>query len=50
MDISKIDKDEVRPIEMEDFQKSLQRVRASVSQKDLIQYEEWNKIYGCGSL
>ncbi|CAK8684988.1 unnamed protein product [Clavelina lepadiformis] len=50
VDISRISKDDVRAINVQDFEKSLQRVKASVSAKDLALYEEWNKIFGCGTL
>ncbi|XP_039255590.2 fidgetin-like protein 1 isoform X1 [Styela clava] len=47
MDISAINKDDVRPIIVDDFKKALLRVRPSVSSKDLVLFEEWNKQYGC---
>ncbi|XP_034250452.1 fidgetin-like protein 1 [Thrips palmi] len=40
--------DQVRPIAMEDFKSALQRVRASVSNKDLDAYVQWDKTYGMG--
>lgn len=40
--------DQVRPIAMEDFKSALQRVRASVSNKDLDAYIQWDKTYGMG--
>uniref|UniRef100_H2YWE4 AAA+ ATPase domain-containing protein n=1 Tax=Ciona savignyi TaxID=51511 RepID=H2YWE4_CIOSA len=49
-DISKISKDDVRPILAEDFDKALERVRPSVSKKDLVSYEKWNQIFGCGGI
>lgn len=47
VDISAISKDDVRPIILEDFQKALQRVRPSVSAKDLDLFQQWNKQFGC---
>lgn len=40
---------QVRPITVEDFKTALQRVRASVSNKDLDAYVQWDKTYGMGS-
>lgn len=40
---------QVRPITVEDFKSALQRVRASVSNKDLDAYIKWDKTYGMGS-
>ena len=37
---------QVRPINYQDFQDALTQVRASVSQKDLDVYLDWNKQYG----
>ncbi|CAD7088648.1 unnamed protein product [Hermetia illucens] len=41
---------EVRPIDLNDFRKALNRIRASVSQSDLQQYVDWNEIYGSGAI
>jgi len=41
---------QVRPISYEDFLDALKQVRASVSQKDLDIYLEWNKQYGSWSV
>ncbi|XP_028141955.1 fidgetin-like protein 1 [Diabrotica virgifera virgifera] len=46
--IEHIQANEVRPLLMEDFEKSLNRVRSSVSPKDLEHYLIWNKTYGSG--
>lgn len=40
-DISMLETENVRPINLEDFQHGLQQVRASVCQADLQQYVEW---------
>ena len=40
---------QVRPIVFEDFDEALHQVRASVSEKDLDLYIEWNKLYGSGT-
>jgi ATP-dependent 26S proteasome regulatory subunit len=36
----------LRPISFQDFVAALKQVRASVSQDDLEQYREWNRLYG----
>jgi len=41
---------QVRPISYEDFVDALKQVRASVSEKDLDVYMEWNKQYGSWSV
>ncbi|XP_049808507.1 fidgetin-like protein 1 [Schistocerca nitens] len=46
--IENITSDQVRPVTVEDFKTALRRVRASVSQTDLIQYVTWDKQYGSG--
>lgn len=38
--------DEVRPIVYEDFEYALTQVRASVSERDLFGYQEWNRQFG----
>ncbi|XP_045785680.1 fidgetin-like protein 1 isoform X2 [Maniola jurtina] len=43
-----IDRDKVRPVNIQDFQAALHRVRPSVSQDDLGQYVKWNNTYGQG--
>lgn len=42
-------KDDVRAVNYEDFKTALNRVRASVSQGDLVQYVQWDRLYGSGS-
>ena len=37
---------QVRPITFEDFKKSLQTVKPSVSSSDLDMYIKWNNTYG----
>ncbi|XP_053695183.1 fidgetin-like protein 1 [Sabethes cyaneus] len=44
-----IKKDDVRPVCFADFKTALGRVRASVSQNDLSQYVNWNRLYGSGT-
>ena len=39
---------DLRPVNFNDFKQAVSRVRPSVSQKDLHQYLEWNKLYGSG--
>ncbi|XP_072379253.1 fidgetin-like protein 1 isoform X1 [Diabrotica undecimpunctata] len=46
--IEHIQANEVRSLLMEDFEKSLNRVKSSVSPDDLEQYITWNKTYGSG--
>eukprot|EP01135_Chromosphaera_perkinsii_P008685 Nk52_evm18s1444 gene=Nk52_evmTU18s1444 len=46
-DIRNIDAASVRPINMSDFHQAIQQVRASVSDKDLKLYIEWNNQFGC---
>lgn len=45
-DIMNIESADVRPIEIKDFKESLSQVRASVSEKELLGYREWDKLYG----
>lgn len=44
--IAKISLEEVRPMNRADFEPALNQVRASVSEKDLEMYLEWNRQYG----
>lgn len=49
LDYSKIDSlepEDVRPITKQDFDEALSQVKASVSDKDLQMYMEWNKQFG----
>ena len=46
--IANVHKDDLRPIQIQDFEHALQRVRPSVSKKDLVVYKEWNEVFGCG--
>ncbi|XP_044729633.1 fidgetin-like protein 1 [Chrysoperla carnea] len=43
-----INLEQVRPINFEDFKSALNRVRTSVSSKDLEQYVIWDNTYGSG--
>lgn len=38
--------DQIRPIQIEDFQASLVNIRPSVSQQGLLEYETWAKEFG----
>ncbi len=49
-DIENISADQVRPITFQDFDDALKQVRASVSEKDLDLYLDWNKQYGSWGL
>jgi len=44
--LASIRKEDVRPINTEDFEKSMITVRPSVSPGDLKAYQDWNKTYG----
>ncbi|KAL1506000.1 hypothetical protein ABEB36_005438 [Hypothenemus hampei] len=46
--IQNIQASQVRSLTMEDFEKSLKRVRPSVASKDLHQYITWDETYGSG--
>lgn len=48
-DIENITADQVRPIMYEDFEAAFHQVRASVSDKDLDLYLEWDKMFGSTS-
>ncbi|AOA64511.1 Putative ATPase [Komagataella phaffii CBS 7435] len=39
-------KNEIRPVSLEDFKSSLNYIRPSVSKEGLLQFEEWAKLYG----
>ena len=45
-DIINISADDVRPIDLSDFDYAMTQVRASVSSKDLDLYLEWNQKFG----
>ncbi|ELT99931.1 hypothetical protein CAPTEDRAFT_159570 [Capitella teleta] len=45
-DIESLAADQVRAITLQDFEDAIRQVRASVSQKDLDSYLDWNKQYG----
>ena len=38
----------MRPVNFSDFEAALKVVKASVSEKDLDLYLDWNKQFGCG--
>ena len=46
-DIRNVQVDQVRPVGVEDFIYSFSQIRPSVSNKDLLLYEQWNQQYGC---
>lgn len=39
---------QMRPVIVSDFDAALNTVKASVSEKDLDLYLDWNKKFGCG--
>lgn len=41
-----MDKDEIRPISMRDFEASMVNIRPSVSKQGLKQFEDWAKEFG----
>nr|CAB3246226.1 fidgetin-like protein 1 [Phallusia mammillata] len=49
-EIKNIQKDDVRPIQNQDFEMALLRVKASVSSNDILAYQEWNNTFGCGTI
>ena len=46
--IEEIDVENVRPITIQDFSDALKNVKASVSEKDIAMYLEWNSTFGSG--
>ncbi|GAB4847970.1 Fidgetin-like protein 1 [Ancistrocladus abbreviatus] len=50
IEITKLNKEDMRPITIQDFRDALQEVRPSVSLNELSIYEEWNKQFGSLSL
>ncbi|KAG8637747.1 ATPase family AAA domain-containing protein FIGL1 isoform X4 [Manihot esculenta] len=50
IEITKLRKEDMRPVTLEDFEKALQEVRPSVSMSELGTYDEWNKQFGSLSL
>lgn len=45
-----IDRNDVRPLNADDFVQALKRVRTSVAPNDLIQYIKWDETYGSGGM
>lgn len=50
IEITKLKKEDMRPITLQDFENALLEVRPSVSLNELGTYEEWNKQFGSLSL
>ncbi|XP_048139302.1 ATPase family AAA domain-containing protein FIGL1 isoform X3 [Rhodamnia argentea] len=50
IEITKLRKEDMRPVTLQDFENALQEVRPSVSISELGIYEEWNKQFGSLSL
>ncbi|KAK1307203.1 Katanin p60 ATPase-containing subunit A1 [Acorus calamus] len=50
VEITKLKKEDMRPVTIQDFQDALQEVRPSVSPNELGTYEEWNNLFGSLSL
>ncbi|XP_060192941.1 ATPase family AAA domain-containing protein FIGL1 [Lycium barbarum] len=45
-EITKLKKEDMRPVTLQDFESALQEVRPSVSLNELGAYEDWNKQFG----
>ena len=45
-ELLKMINDDIRPIQFDDFQVSLFKIKPSVSMDDMEKYEEWAKRYG----
>ncbi|KAG8384966.1 hypothetical protein BUALT_Bualt04G0173100 [Buddleja alternifolia] len=50
IEITKLKKEDMRPVNLQDFEKALQEVRPSVSLNELGTYEKWNEQFGSLSL
>eukprot|EP00268_Persea_americana_P066549 TRINITY_DN9075_c0_g1_i1.p1 TRINITY_DN9075_c0_g1~~TRINITY_DN9075_c0_g1_i1.p1 ORF type:complete len:692 (-),score=150.83 TRINITY_DN9075_c0_g1_i1:240-2315(-) len=50
IEITKLRKEDLRPVTLQDFEDALQEVRPSVSVNELGTYEEWNKQFGSLSI
>ncbi|XP_043703380.1 ATPase family AAA domain-containing protein FIGL1 isoform X2 [Telopea speciosissima] len=50
VEITKLKKEDMRPVTLQDFENALQEVRPSVSLNELGIYEEWNRQFGSLSL
>ncbi|GAB2278466.1 Fidgetin-like protein 1 [Dionaea muscipula] len=50
IEITKLNKEDMRPVILQDFKDALQEVRPSVSVNELGVYEDWNKQFGSLSL
>ncbi|CAI5472238.1 unnamed protein product [Closterium sp. Yama58-4] len=48
--IDKMEKDDIRPVGLQDFRDALQRVNPSVANSELKAYEEWTTKFGSGNL
>lgn len=47
--LQNVQKNEVRPVNMSDFEMALRRVKPTVDQNDLEEYVQWDKTFGCGA-
>lgn len=45
--IATMTEDDFRPVDVNDFRTALSRSKASVSDKHLAMFQEWNQTYGC---
>ncbi|KAH7683150.1 Microtubule-severing ATPase protein [Dioscorea alata] len=46
IEITKLRKEDMRPVTLQDFENALQEVRPSVSSNELNTYEDWNRQFG----
>ncbi|KAM0935885.1 putative microtubule-severing ATPase [Dioscorea sansibarensis] len=46
IEITKLQKEDMRPVTLQDFENALQEVRPSVSSNELNTYEDWNRQFG----
>ncbi|KAJ0988869.1 hypothetical protein J5N97_007225 [Dioscorea zingiberensis] len=46
IEITKLQKEDMRPVTLQDFENALQEVRPSVSSNELSTYEDWNRQFG----
>ncbi len=45
-DIENVDVNNIRPVNIKDFKEAIRHVKATVNQKDLQKFLEWNDTYG----
>jgi len=50
VEITKLSKEDMRPVMLKDFENAMHEVRPSVSSSELGTYEEWNRQFGSLSM